>query len=89
VKTLILITTLALSANVSAYCDWDDHDCKAREAEREQMERDIQEQRNDFEQLQRDLERERREAERERNVQDNVRAKCRYADSHATKLCDD
>jgi hypothetical protein len=70
-KTLLLITTLALSANVQAYCSFDDHECAAQEAERDQMERDIQEQRNDFEQLQRDLDRERREQERDSQQREN------------------
>ena len=66
-KTLLLITTLALSANAFGYCNWDDHECNAREAEQARQQRQIDQQQIDMDQMKRDQYRQEQEREREYN----------------------
>ena len=85
-KTLLLITTLALSANAFGYCNWDDHECNAREAEQARQQRQIDQQQIDMDQMRREQERERAERERESNERWQINENCKYRNS---KLCDD
>ncbi len=39
IKQAIVLTTILLTSNAFAYCEWDDHDCKARESQRQEQER--------------------------------------------------